>query len=139
MKHNQRLEYARLAEVLSERGLVEPMALAEAMQFSGRGNLPFPEALVSANLVSDWERSRVVCELYNLPFLTVDVVTPDEKAREGVDAQFLIENGIVPLSRHGQVLTVCMPAMVPAEVIAVSMTSPPTARLSQCRSKATRT
>jgi hypothetical protein len=117
VKNNQRLEYGRLAEVLAERGLVEPMALAEALQFSGRGNLPFPEALVGANLVADWELSRIVCERYNLPFLTVEIATPDPKAREGLDHQLLIENGLVPLGRYGRVLTVAMPAMVPAEVL----------------------
>lgn len=117
VKNNQRLEYNRLAEVLAERGLVDPQSLREALQFSGRGNLPFPEALVSANLVSDWELSRVVCELYGLPFLPVDMVDPDPKARDKIDPQKLIENCLVPIGKFGQVLTVCMPAMVPAEVL----------------------
>ena len=117
LKNNQRLEYERLAEVLAERGMVEPLALAEALKFSGRGNLPFPEALVTANLVSDWDLSRIVCELYGLPFLTVEIAEPDPKAREGLDSGFLLENCLVPLGRYGQVLTVCMPAMVPAEVL----------------------
>ena len=117
MKHNQRLEYGRLAEVLAERGLVEPQALREALQFSGKATLPFPEALVSANLVADWELSRVVCELYGLPFVTVEIAEPDPKARIGIDPQFLIDNGLVPLGRFGQVLTVVMPAIVPAEVL----------------------
>jgi hypothetical protein len=117
VKINQRLDYARLAEVLAERGLVDPHALREALQFSGKGNLPFSEALVSANLVADWELSRVVCELYNLPFITVEIAEPDPKASESIDKQFLNEHCLVPLSRHGQVLTVCMPALVPADVL----------------------
>lgn len=119
VKHNQRLDYARLAEVLADRGLVEPQALREALKISGQGNLPFPEALVSANLVPDWELSRVVCELYNLPFLTVDLIDPDPKAMKGLDPNFLVENCLVPLGRFGQVLTICMPAIVPAEVLGV--------------------
>ncbi|MBK7878750.1 MAG: hypothetical protein IPJ77_24085 [Planctomycetes bacterium] len=116
-KNNQRLEYGRLAEVLAERGLVEPQALREALQFSSQGNMPFPEALVTANLVADWELSRVVCEIYNLPFLTVDSIEVDPKARQGVTEQFMIDNALVPIGRFGQVLTVCMPALVPAEVL----------------------
>lgn len=116
-KSNQRLEYGRLSEVLAERGIVEPQALREALQFSTQGNLPFPEALVTANLVSDWELSRIVCEIYNLPFLTVDSVDVDAKARKGVSDAFMIENALVPIGRFGQVLTVCMPALVPAEVL----------------------
>ena len=116
-KANQRLEYGRLSEVLAERGLVEPQALREALQFSTQGNMPFPEALVSANLVQDWELSRVVCEIYNLPFLSVDMVDPDPKALEGIDPQLLIDNAIIPIGRFGQVLTVCMPALVPASCV----------------------
>jgi hypothetical protein len=117
VKHNQRLDYARLAEVLADRGLVEPQALREALKFSGQGNLPFPEALISANLLPDWELSRVVCELYNLPFLPVDLIDPDPKAMKGLDTAFLVEHCLVPLGRFGQVLTICMPAIVPAEVL----------------------
>jgi hypothetical protein len=116
-KNNQRLEYGRLSEVLADRGLVEPQALREALQFSLQGNMPFPEALVTANLVADWELSRVVCEIYNLPFLSVDSVEVDTKARAGIGEQFIVENALIPIGRFGQVLTVCMPALVPAEVL----------------------
>jgi hypothetical protein len=117
VKHNQRLEYARLAEVLAERGICEMQALREALKFSGRGHAPFAEALVNASLVSDWELSRVVCELYNLPFLTVEVCEADPNARKGINSAFLIEHGLVPMGRYGQILTVAMPGMVPAEVL----------------------
>lgn len=117
MKHSQRLDNNRLAEVLSERGLVDSQALREAANYAAHSKLPFAEALVGANLVQDWELARIVCELYNLPFLPVDVIEPDPKAAEGIDAQFLAENCIVPVGRYGQVLTICMPAMVPADVL----------------------
>lgn len=117
MSNNQRLGYQRLAEVLVERGLVEPQSVQDALSMGAHGGLPFPEALVAANLVADWELSRVVCELYGLPFLTVDMIEPDPEARRGLDLDFLRESGVVPLSRHGQVLTVCMPSVVPAEIL----------------------
>ena len=117
MINNQRLGYQRLAEVLVERGLVEAQAVQDALSMGAHGGLPFPEALVAANLVADWELSRVVCELHGLPFLTVDVVEPDAQARRGLDSGFLLEHCLVPLSRYGQVLTICMPAIVPAEVL----------------------
>jgi hypothetical protein len=119
VKTNQRLEYARLSEVLAERGMCDPQALREALQFSARGSAPFAEAVVSANLVSDWELSRVVCEIYNMPFITVDLYDPDPAARKGLNAAFLIEHGLVPLARFGQLLTVAMPGMVPADVLAL--------------------
>lgn len=119
MKNNQRLEYARLSEVLADRGMCDPQALREALQFSARGNAPFAEAVVTASLVSDWELSRVVCEIYNMPFVTVDMYDPDTAARKGLNTAFLIEHGLVPLGRYGQLLTVVMPGMVPADVLAM--------------------
>ena len=115
--NNHRLGYQRLAETLIERGLVEAQAVQDALSMGNHGGLPFPEALVTASLVSDWELSNVVCQLYGLPFLPVEMVEPQPDARKGLDLDFLLENGIVPLCRHGQVLTLCMPAIVPAEIL----------------------
>ena len=117
MKTSQRLDNNRLSEVLAERGLVEQQALREAANFAVHGKIPMSEALVTANLVPDWELARVVCEIYNMPFLPIELIEPDPRALEGIDKQFLIENCLVPVGRYGQVLTVCMPAMVPADVL----------------------
>ena len=117
MKTSQRLDNNRLSEVLAERGLVEPQALREAANFAAHGKIPMSEALVTANLVQDWELARIVSEIYNLPFLPIELVDPDTRALEGIDPQFLVENCLVPVGRYGQVLTVCMPAMVPADVL----------------------
>ncbi len=117
MSNNQRLGYQRLAEVLVERELVEPQAVQDALSMGAHGGLPFPEALVSATLVADWELSRVVCELYGLPFLPVSMAEPDPEAHRGLSLDFLRENCLVPICRHGQVLTVCMPSIVPAEIL----------------------
>lgn len=117
MINNQRLGYQRLAEVLVERELVDAQAVQDALSMGAHGGLPFPEALVTANLVADWELSRIVCELYGLAFLTVDMMEPDPEAMRDLDLAFLRENGLVPLCRHGQLLTISMPAVVPAEVL----------------------
>ncbi len=102
---------------MAERGMVEPQALQEALNSCTKGGVAFPMALVNANLVADWELSRVVCKLYNLPFLTVDMCTPDPSAFEGISEDYIRETGLIPLSRYGQVLTVCMPGLVPAETL----------------------
>jgi hypothetical protein len=116
--HSLRLEYARLAEALAESGLVDKKSLRDALQYSSSGGTPFPRALVEANLVTDWEISRVVCELYGLPFVPIEVMDPDPAALAGIEATFLIEHALVPLGRFGQVLTVSMPALVEADVLA---------------------
>ena len=121
MRVNQslRLEYNRLAEALAESGLVDKKSLRDALQYSASGGTAFPRALVEANLVTDWEISRVVCELYGLPFVPVEVMEPDPAALAGVETAFLIEHALVPIGRFGQVLTVSMPALVEADVLAM--------------------
>jgi hypothetical protein len=117
MKSRQRIDYGRLAAVLAERGIVDARAIQDALQFSQRGGPPFPEALVTANLVADWELTRLACEIYGLPFLMVGLVDPDPKASEGLDSSFLMKECIVPLSRHGAVLTVLMPSLTTTDVL----------------------
>ncbi|MFT5049596.1 MAG: hypothetical protein ACI8QZ_000989 [Chlamydiales bacterium] len=99
--------------------MAELEAIRELLEQSRDGGTPFAEALVTANLVGDWELSRVVCEIFNLPFLPVDVAEPDPDACEGLNTAFLAEFALVPLWTYGQVLTVCMPALVPADVLGV--------------------
>ncbi len=116
MKNNQRLDYSSLAELLNQRGLVDLQHLNLALQTSARSHIPFPEMLVSEGLIGDWELSRTVCEAFNLPFLSCDFVTPNKDALNGLDPAFLRKHRLVPLGRHGQLLTVIMPAMVQADV-----------------------
>lgn len=96
---------------------MEPQAIDETLQLAAQGGAAFPEALIGANLVADWELSRLVCEIFNLPFLSVDVANPDPNALEGLDRGFLVQTGLVPLSRFGKLLTIVMPAIVPAETL----------------------
>lgn len=119
MKLTQRLDYNRLAEVLAERNMVEPSAIHELLQASNDGGQAFPEAMVAANLVSDWDLSRVVCEIFQLPFLPLEFITPRTDLIEMFDPHFLHDSGIVPLARFGNVLTLAMPALVPADVLAM--------------------
>lgn len=117
MKNSNRLDYGSLAEVLSQRGLVDPQRLKIVLQASAKSPIPLPEALVTENLIGDWELSRVVCEIYGLPFLPIDLYPPNTGVLNGLDLVFLRQHALIPLSRHGQILTVCMPALVPAEVL----------------------
>jgi hypothetical protein len=117
VKLHQRLDYQRLADALIERGLCEAQALREAMQLSGHGNPSFVEAIVNANLVGDWEVGKIVAETYNLPFLPLELCSPDSRALDGLDLAYLAEHGLVPMGRFGNVMTVAMPGLVLAEVL----------------------
>jgi hypothetical protein len=119
VKHHQRLDHGRLAEVLHERGIANVDAIRELLQQSREGGMPFCEALVTTNLVPDWDLSRIVCETFSLPFLPVDMVEPNPKLKTELDMKLFRAHQLVPLDRFGQVLTVIMPALVPADVLAM--------------------
>ena len=80
--------------------------------------MPFCEALVTSNLVSDWDLSKVVCETFQLPFLPVDLIEPNPAAMEEIDVKLFHKHQIVPVDVFGQVMTLAMPGLVPAEVLA---------------------
>jgi hypothetical protein len=117
LKRKQRLDYANLAEVLRQRNLVDRRRLSLALQTSSQSAIPFPEVLVTDGLIGDWDLARVVSDLYSLPFLPVSVCSPQPEAMAGLDAAFLRQHRLIPLDRFGGLLTVCMPAIVPADVL----------------------
>ncbi len=113
----QRLDYNRLAEVLSERGLVEPATLHYILQQCFNTGELFPEVLVRENLVADWELSRLACETFHLVFLPVEGYAPSREAIELVDRAFLHQHCLLPLDIYGDMLTVAVPALTPSEVL----------------------
>jgi len=118
IKGTNRLEYERLVEALTTRGMVHPEALRQILtECATRGSL-FTEALVNEGTVSDWDLSRVVAEVFGLPFLPVDAYDPAKEALHGLDPGYLLRHCVVPLDRFGKLLTVAMPAMVPSDVLA---------------------
>lgn len=119
MKHVQRLDDARLAEVLNERGMADLEAIRELLQASQQGGMPFAEALVTGGLIEDWDLSRVVCEVFQLPFMPIDAVKADLTLWEQMDADLLRQHSMVPISRFRQVVTIAMPGLVPADVLAM--------------------
>ena len=118
MKYSQRLDYGRLAEALLERGLVAPEPVRELLQLSREGGMGFCEALVTSSLVADWELSRLISEVFQLPFLPVELLAPNPEAQAEIDKDFFIQHNLVPVDMFGQILTVAMPGLVPAEVLA---------------------
>lgn len=117
MKCTQRIDYARFTDALVERGLVQRETMNEVLERCNELGTLLGEQLVSDELVADWELSKFVCDLYNLPFLTVEGYPPAEEAAEGLDPDYLRRHGLVPLDRFGDLLTVAMPAVVPVEVL----------------------
>lgn len=78
----------------------------------------FCEALVTSSLMADWELARLISETFQLPFLPVELLSPNPAAREGIDKDFFIKHNLVPVDVFGHILTVTMPGLVPAEILA---------------------
>ena len=117
MKITPRLDYERLADALADRGLVDREALRLVLDQAIATGGVFPEILVREDLVTDWEISRVASEIFNLPFLPIDVAKPNKALLKELDPAYLRDHGIVPIERFDDVLTVCMPALVPTSVL----------------------
>ncbi len=117
MKSAQRFDYGRFAEALVERGLIDHEVLNHVLQQCTKTRGLLAEILVKEKLVSDWDISRVACELYHLPFLTIDSCPPAPSALDGYDFAYLRHYAIVPLDRFGSLVTVVMPGLVPTEVL----------------------
>ena len=117
MKSAHRFDYARFGEALVERGLIDRDILNHVLQQCNSTRSLLPEVLVRENLVSDWEVSRVSCELYHLPFLPVEQYAPGNNALDGYDLAYLRHYALVPLDRFGGLVTVIMPGLVPSEVL----------------------
>jgi len=116
-KSTNRFDYARFGEALVERNLIDRDVLGHVLRQVNATRALLPEVLVRENLVSDWEVSRIACELYHLPFLPVDQYPPSATALDGYDLAYLRHFALVPLDRYGSLVTVVMPGLVPSEVL----------------------
>ncbi len=116
-KNRTRFDYTSLAEVLSQQGVADAEILNAALKASAAAGIPFPEILLTQDLITDRELSRQVCKLYGLPFMPIDFYPPSEEAVKAVPADFIRQHRLIPVGVHGNLLTVSMPALVPAEVL----------------------
>lgn len=117
VKSAHRFDYTRFGEALVERGLLDRNVLTHVLQQCTTTRSLLTELLVRENLVSDWELSRVACELYHLPFLTVEQYPPSATALDGYDLGYLRHYALVPLDRFGGLVTVAMPGLVPSDIL----------------------
>jgi len=117
VKPTPRLDYERLADALIDRGLLDREAAQLVLQQAHTAGTPFCEILVAENLVTDWEVARVTAEIYNLPFLPVEVTVPNDRLLAGLDKDYLRKHALVPVERVGDVITVAMPGMVPTPIL----------------------
>jgi hypothetical protein len=117
LANHDRLAYELLADSLNDRNLVDGEALAHILGQCQRTGGLFPAILVREGLVSDWELSRVSCDIFGLPFLPLEVATPSPELEGVLEPAFIRQHGVVPLDRFGDMMTIAMPGMVEGAVL----------------------
>ncbi len=117
MKGMERLTTVRLAEALSQSGMVVNEKITDALHQQDSTGVPFVDVLVDSGDISEWEISRLVVQHFHLPFLMASCVEINEKAKTALPTDFLFEHRILPLAVLGSVLSLSMPVIVPFNVL----------------------
>ncbi len=117
MKGLEKLTPIRLAEVLTQKGLVPNEVITDALYAQDRHGEAFAEVLVSTGQISEWDLAKVVVEQFQIPFLMSSVYDINKKAIESLPRELLFRHLIVPLDRFDRILTVVIPILTPFEVL----------------------
>ncbi len=118
MRGLERITTVRLAEVISESGLVPTEQITEALYQQDATGITFVEHLIETGAASEWDCARQVVNHFQLPFLTAGNVEIDEEAVKCLPEDFLFEHNLLPFARIGQVLNLMMPVFTPHKVLA---------------------
>ena len=117
MKGLQKLTSIRLAEVLTQKGVIPAETITDALYAQDKHGEPFVDNLVGSGHISEWDLARVVVENFQLPFILAGNYDVNEEARDKLDKEVLFENLLVPLDLFGDVLTVAMPILTPYQAL----------------------
>lgn len=117
MKGLEKLTPIRLAEVLTQKGLVPNEIITDALYAQDRHGEAFAEVLVSSGHIAEWDLAKVVVEQFQVPFLMASVYDVNPAAVAALPKELLFQHLIVPLDRFDNVVTVVMPILTPFEVM----------------------
>lgn len=117
MKGLEKLTPIRLAEVLSQKGLVNGEAIADALYANDKHREPFTEILVSGGHITEWDLAKVVVEHFQLPFIMSGSYDVPNEIRARLPKEVLFANLLVPLDVFHDVMTLAMPILTPYDTI----------------------
>lgn len=117
VKGIEKLTSVRLAEILSERGIVPSEAITDALYAQDRHGEAFTQVLISGGHITEWDLAKIVTESFNLPFLMAGNYQIDDDAKERLPKEVLFEHMLVPLDVFENIVTVSMPVMLSFEQI----------------------
>jgi len=117
MKGLERITNLRLAEVLTQNGLLTREEMGEAISLHESSRERFVSVLVNTGYVTEWDLAKVVAESFQLPFLLGERYETPKEMVQMFDEDFLFEHLLIPMDRFGKVLTVRMPVLVSGDVL----------------------
>ncbi len=117
MKGLERITNLRLAEVLTQNGLLTREEMGEAISIHESSGERFVSVLVQTGYVTEWDLAKVVAESFQLPFLLGERYETPKEIIDLFEEDFLFQHLVVPVDQFGKVLTVRMPVFVPGDVL----------------------
>jgi hypothetical protein len=117
VKGLEKLTPIRLAEVLSQKGLVNGEAIADALYANDKHREPFTEILVTGGHITEWDLAKVVVEHFQLPFIMSGSYEVPPEVRGRLPKEVLFSNLLVPLDVFHDVMTVAMPILTAYDTI----------------------
>lgn len=118
MKGLEKLTTIRLAEVLTQQGVVPTETITDALYSHDRHGESFVDLLVNGGGITEWDLARYVVEHFQLPFIMASNYDIGEEAKTKIDKEILFEHLIVPLDTFGDMVTVALPILTPYDVLA---------------------
>lgn len=117
VKGLEKLTSIRLAEVLTQKGVIPADVITEALYIQDKLGEGFVDVLVSSGHISEWDLARVVVESFQLPFILAGNYQVSDEARSKLPKEEFFKHLIVPLDTFGDILTVSMPVLTTAETL----------------------
>ncbi len=117
MKGLERITTVRLAEVISESGLVQTDQITEALYQQDSTGLPFIDFLVDTGVVSEWDLAKQVVDHFQIPFLVATNLEIEDQVVKSLPEDFVFKHSILPFASIGKVLNVMMPVFTPYKVL----------------------
>lgn len=117
MKGIEKLTSVRLAEILTERGVISSEVITDALYAQDRHGEPFVQILVTGGHITEWDLAKVVTEHFNLPFLMASNYQISDDAKKRLPREVLFQHTMVPLDVFDDIVCVAMPVMLSFEEI----------------------
>ncbi len=117
MKGLEKLTSIRLAEVLSQKGVVPTEKITDALYTQDKHGEPFVEVLVTAGHITEWDLAKMVVENFQLPFVMASSYDIQKEVKEKLHEDLIFQHQIVPLDLYGNLLTIAMPILTPYDTI----------------------